>query len=72
MTSDLRTASQISTDMLNRQATVTIGNVTGQLAAILPVADRVWLVLIVGGARASFQLDADTPVEVHRQQQGAT
>lgn len=63
---DLRPASMITDRHLARQATVTVGDVSGTLAAVLPVRGQVTLVLIVGGSRAVFQLDATTVVEVER------
>lgn len=47
--------------------TVTIGDITGTLAGVIPVAGRVQLVLIVGAARIfTDALPADTHVEVHQ------
>ena len=66
---DLRRADAISTAAIARQATVTMpgpSRVTGRLDAVLPVGDRVTFVLIVGGARAIFQLDRAEVVEVWR------
>jgi len=42
---------------------VKVGDVTGELAALMPVAGTVHLVAIVGGSRAVFALDAGTHVE---------
>jgi len=49
---------------------VKVGDVTGELAALLPVAGTVHLVAIVGGARAVFALDGGTHVE-HWRKEGA-
>lgn len=45
---------------------VRVGDVEGHLTGIVPCADRVDLVLIVGGARAIFPLTRDADVEVWR------
>lgn len=63
---DLRCAYALTTDMVNRQATVRIGDVSGTLHSVIPVRGQVTLVLLVGGLRATFQLDATTVVEVER------
>lgn len=60
-----RRADEISDRSVKLQANVTIGHVTGRLDSVMPVGDRVTIVLVVGGARAVFQLDADTIVDLH-------
>lgn len=44
--------------------TVRIGDIEGSLVGIIPGRTRVDLVLVVGGARAFFQLDPNAHVEV--------
>jgi hypothetical protein len=61
MKHDLRRADQLNDRHMGKN------NVTGTLAGLLPVANHITLVLIVGGARAFFALDRDAAVEVRRE-----
>jgi hypothetical protein len=65
MKHDLRRADQVSDRHMGK--TITIGDVTGTLTGLIPVANHITLVLIVGGARAFFALDRDAAVEVWRE-----
>lgn len=65
----LRRADELTERHMGR--VVTVGDVSGILAATMPCADGVVLVLIVGGARAVFPLDRDAVVEVVRAEASA-
>lgn len=59
----LRAINNLSDTHLGR--TVTIGDLTGKLAGLIPVGSNVQAVLIVGGARVfTAAMPGDTAVEV--------
>jgi hypothetical protein len=64
MKHDLRRADQLNERHMGKN--ITIGDITGTLTGLIPVANHITLVLIVGGARAFFALDRDAAVEVRR------
>ena len=65
----LRTVGTLLDAHLGR--TVTIGDLTGVLAGVVPLGQTTQLALIVGGSRVfTDAMPADTHIEIHQKQKG--
>ena len=65
----LRTLADLGDAHLGR--TVTIGDLTGVLAGVVPIGQTAQLALIVGGNRVfTDAMPADTHIEIHQKEKG--